>query len=225
MIGVFDSGVGGFCAYARLRRLLPFEDIVYVADRKNAPYGTKTKEEILSFTKNNIRALKNLGARAVLIACCSASSVYPLLSEEEKRISFEIITPAATIASKTGARIGVIATRHTVKQRAFTREIQKRSDSPVTEWAEQELVRLVEDGNRDGRISVDCRAYLTDMTERLGTEGIDTLILGCTHFSHLKGEIGRLMPEVKIISPADVGAEELVKKIKHRRENGRVTYV
>ena len=95
MIGIFDSGVGGFSAYRTVRRMLPRENILYLADRKNAPYGTKSKDEILSFTKNNIKRLSAMGAERILIACCTASSVYDLLSEEEKEISLPIIRPAA----------------------------------------------------------------------------------------------------------------------------------
>ena len=82
MIGVFDSGVGGYCAFRELRRLLPREDMVYLADRKNAPYGTKSEDEIIAFTKANIKRLREIGARKILIACCTASSVYNSLDEE-----------------------------------------------------------------------------------------------------------------------------------------------
>lgn len=226
MIGIFDSGVGGLCAFYKLRELLPREDLIYLADRKNAPYGTKTKDEILSFTKSNIKRLRALGAERILIACCTASTLYGELSFGEREICTPIITPSAKIAATVGQKIAVIATEHTVRSRAFSREIGRFSDCPVTEMAEQELVRLVEGGNRDGRVSAECLSYLSGLSERVSTTGADTLILGCTHFSHLEGEIGALLPHIKIISPAHVGAEEIAKKInpKHR-ECGRVTYM
>ena len=84
---------------------------------------------------------------------------------------------------------------------------------------------LVEEGNRDGRVSDGCGCYLKEMSERIRATKADTLILGCTHFSHLEGEIGALLPEIKIVSPARVGAEELIKRIKSSRENGKITYV
>ena len=226
MIGIFDSGVGGICAYRQVRELIPREDIVYLADRRNAPYGIKTKDEILSFTKKNIKILRNMGARAVLIACCSASSIYHLLDPTEREISTPIITPAAALAARLGSKIAVIATRHTANSGAFGREIKRLSDVPVYEMAEQELVTLVEGGSSDGRVSAECRKYLLSLSERVRATGADTLILGCTHFSHLEREIGRLLPKVKIISPARVGAEEIVKKISSRpRESGRVVYL
>lgn len=225
MIGIFDSGVGGLCAYRVVRCMLPMEDLVYLADRKNAPYGTKSKDEIVKFAENNIRVLRNLGAERVLIACCSASTVHRLLGEEEREISVPIIAPAAALAAKSGRRITVIATRHTASEGAFGSEIAKISDSAVTELCEQELVSLVEGGSRDGRVSADCRAYLKDMAERVRRTEADTLILGCTHFSHLKGEIGALLPRVRIVSPAEVGAMEIVRKVTPVREGGREIYL
>lgn len=226
MIGIFDSGVGGICAYNRVRELLPYEDIVYLADRRNAPYGTKSEDEIKRLTERNIKTLRSVGAEEILIACCSASSVYHLLDEGDREIATPIIRPAAEIAAKCGRRIAVIATRHTARTGAFRREIARLGDREVYEMAEQELVALVEGGNRDRHINKKCRDYLRDMADRIRRTDADCLILGCTHFSHLAWEIGRLLPRVKIISPAKVGAEEIVRKIMSRdRENGRITYI
>ena len=225
MIGIFDSGVGGIFAYNLVREAMPLEDIIYLADRKNAPYGTKTEDEILKFTKKNIQTLRNMGTKAILIACCSASTVYQRLNEEEKAIAIPIITPTARVAAQIGERIAVIATRHTARSGAFSREIAKFSSCTVVELAEQPLVTLVEEGNRDGKISDGCGCYLKEMAERIRVTEADTLILGCTHFSHLEGEISKLIPEVKIISPARVGAEELIKKINNHRENGKIIYI
>ena len=83
MIGVFDSGAGGIDTVRHLRGLLPFADICYIADRKNAPYGTKSKNEIVALAVNNIKHLELLGAERVLIACCTASSVFDFLPERE----------------------------------------------------------------------------------------------------------------------------------------------
>ena len=226
MIGIFDSGVGGLCACKEVRRLLPREDILFLADRKNAPYGTKSKDEILKFTKNNIKLLRKLGADKILIACCTASSLYNLLSHSEREIATPIITPAARLAAELGGRVAVIATNHTVKSHAFSREIVKISPTPIAEMAEQQLVALVERGNRDGRLDSECREYLRRLAVRIRASEAEVLILGCTHFSHLEYEIGRLLPDVKIISPAREGAKEIVKKINpNRKENGKDVYM
>lgn len=226
MIGIFDSGVGGICAYHKVRELLPREDILYLADRKNAPYGTKTKDDILKFTKNNIKRLRSLGAERILIACCTASSLYGELNRGEQDICTPIITPAARLAARVGRRIAVIATYHTARSGAFSREIRQFSDCDVAEMAEQDLVALVERGNRDGRLDKECRRYLTELSDRIQATDADALILGCTHFSHLEGELGKLLPNVKIISPAREGAKEIAKKINPRhRERGRIVYM
>lgn len=226
MIGIFDSGVGGICAYRHLREMLPRENILYLADRKNAPYGIKSRDEILGFTKTNIKRLRSLGADGILIACCTASSLYGLLDVDEQEIATPIITPAARLAADAGRRITVIATKYTVNSRAFSLEIAKFSDCRVTEMAEQELVSLVERGNRDGRIGEECSDYLGRMADRIKRTEADALILGCTHFSHLEGEIKRLLPKVRIISPAREGAKEIMKKIDPRhKENGKNTYI
>lgn len=224
MIGVFDSGVGGYCAFREIRRLLPRENIVYLADRKNAPYGTKSEDEIIALTKADIKRLKAVGARKILIACCTASSVYDYLDEGEREISLPIITPAAKIAAL-GRKIAVIATERTVKSEIFSREIAKFSSSPVVEFPAQKLVALVESGCRDGRITHECEIELCRIKELVEESEADTLVLGCTHFSHLEGEFGRRCG-IKTVSPAREGALALVKMIKnHRKERGRTIYI
>lgn len=225
MIGVFDSGVGGICAFRRVRELMPREDMIYLADRKNAPYGIKSEDEIRAHTERNIKLLRELGAQVVLIACCTASSLHHTLCPEAREVSVPIIAPAAALAAKIGKKIAVIATRHTATSGAFGREIRQLSEAIVFEISEQPLVALVEKGSRDGRLTGECREYLRGLRDRVIATGADTLILGCTHFSHLEKEIGRLLPGIKIISPAHVGAEEIVKKINAHRESGRTIYM
>ena len=204
---------------------MPREDILYLADRKNAPYGTKTKEEIIALTRADIKRLRSMGARKILIACCTASSIHAELSDGERDITLPIITPAAKRAAALGKRIAVIATRHTAEGGFFSREIAKFSDSRVTELAEQRLVSLVEGGSRDGRIGEECRRELKKIKNKIREINADALILGCTHFSHLEGELSRLLPTVKIISPAREGALALVKSLNTCQiEGGRVTY-
>lgn len=216
MIGIFDSGVGGFCACEHLRSLLPSEEIIFLADGKNAPYGTKEPEVIRKITEKNIKILRGAGAELVLIACCTASSLYSGLPPWAREISLPIIDPAARVAAEGAEHIAVIATRHTARTHAFATAIAKYTDAPVTEYAEQELVALVESGSRWGRMSRRTAAYLDAMAERIASLGADTLILGCTHFSHLMRQIGRRLPSVRIISPAHVGAEEIARRLNRK---------
>ncbi len=225
MTGIFDSGVGGLKAYFELRRLLPREDIIYLADRKNAPYGTKTRDELIALTKKDIERLVGMGAGEILIACCTASTVYGELDEAERAIATPIITPASRVAAE-GKRIAVIATEHTVRSSAFGRGISEFSPScEVFEQAEQRLVALVESGSRDGRLSRECLAELRRIAGWAKEICADTLVLGCTHFSHLELTLGELLPGVRIVSPAKEGAREIAKKIGNlHRENGRTVY-
>lgn len=225
MTGVFDSGVGGLAAYRELRLLLPCEDIIYLADRKNAPYGTKTKDELIALTKKDIKRLVEMGAERILIACCTASTVWCELDECERTISTPIITPASRVAAR-GERIAVIATEHTVRSSAFGREIRRVSPTAkIFEQAEQRLVALVEGGCRDGRLSSECLGELERITEWVTDVRADTLVLGCTHFSHLEATLGRMLPDIRIVSPAREGALALARKYEStHRERGKTVY-
>ena len=225
MIGIFDSGVGGLTAYKEVRRLSPSADIIYLADRKNAPYGTKKQDELIRLVKNDVKLLRSLGATDILIACCTASTVYPFLDARTRRRTIPIITPSVK-ASLGLKRIAVIATEHTVKCHAFGNAIRKMNpQSSVLEISAQPLVSMVECGSRDGNISGLCREYLEKTASRIREFNADGLILGCTHFSHLENTLGEYLPEVKIISPAREGARKLVERSKALSGYGKNIYV
>ncbi len=212
MIGIFDSGVGGLASAEILQKIFKNEDIVYLADRKHAPYGTKTKEELISLATKDILRLKSYGARLILIACCTASTVYPYLDKELRDISMPIITPASKIAAK-GQRIAVIATEYTVKSAAFSKEISRFSDSKVFEIPASELVTIVEGGERDGLITEKGKNAVFAVSEKIKKAFPDTLVLGCTHFSHLKKSFQAFLPDVRIVNAAEEGALALCSEI------------
>lgn len=229
MIGIFDSGVGGLTALFEVRRLFPRENVVYLADRENAPYGTKSRAEILLCVKRNISRLRALGAEKILIACCTASTLYPELNEDERSISIPIIYPTAHAALRAtkNRRIGIIATRATVRSRAFSRALSDFGEKTKTlECEAQALVGMIEGGLRDGaRLSAADTEILRDILLPIRSFGADTLILGCTHFPHLSGHISEMLPEVELINPSLEGATEL-KKIKTETvEDGRTVYL
>lgn len=201
MIGVFDSGAGGLVSYRVLRELMPREDLIYLADRKNAPFGIRSEGEILRLTEGGVGRLRDMGACAVLIACCTASTVHERLPEELREISLPIIRPTAK-RCRDSRNVVVIATEHTAKSGAFGREIAKFSSASVREVPMQPLVSAIEWG-RDTDFAV------KEITELC--RGADTLILGCTHFSHLLNRLRAVMPEINILSPAHIGAEEISK--------------
>lgn len=221
MTGIFDSGVGGLSSARELSLLLPREDIIYLADRENAPYGTKTKEELLRLVGRDIKRLRELGADVILAACCTASTIHPLLTEEEQAICIPIIEPTARRAADFN-KITVISTLHTRNSHAFRDAILARNGmARVDEFAMQELVREVECGSRDGRISKECEQLIERfLCEQLPKDS-EALILGCTHFSHLLGEFKKRLGNIEIIDPAKLGALEVAELIKRKRGKGR----
>lgn len=218
MIGVFDSGVGGLTALAELRRLLPRTDMIYLADREHAPYGTKSEEEILSLAENCIKRLIAAGAERILIACCTASTLHSRLTEGARRITTPIITPAARAAHRVSrGRIAVIATEATVRSHAFRRELLSIGECEVTEHATQELVAMVESGASDEvPLTSEEKSRLARLLAPIKASRADTLILGCTHFPHLRGHIAAMLPEVKLISPSREGALEIARSTEDR---------
>ncbi|MBR2965268.1 MAG: glutamate racemase [Clostridia bacterium] len=228
MIGIFDSGVGGLTALCEVRRLLPRADVTYLADRENAPYGTKSEEEILRYVKRNLQRLRAIGAQRILIACCTASTLYSRLTPEEREISVPIIVPAARAAANAtkNGKIAIIATRATVRSRAFSRAISAEHGKYKTlEFDAQALVGMVEGGARGSAplSSADARV-LSEILRPVGSFGADTLILGCTHFPHIREHIAMLLPGVNLISPSLEGALELAKSTVPD-ENGRTVYL
>lgn len=224
MIGIFDSGVGGLCAFLELRRILPREEMIYLSDRRNAPYGTKTKDELIALTRKDIKRLADMGADKILIACCTASTLWNELDDGEKEITVPIIAPAARIAAL-GKRVLVIATEHTVSTGAFGREIRLACpECEVFEMARQRLVGLIESGCRDGRVGRECLAELDEISGFAREFHADTLVLGCTHFSHLEGTLGDRLPGVRIVSPAREGAREIAKTSGGGGCRGKIIY-
>ena len=214
MIGVLDSGVGGLCSYSRLRELLPSEDVIYLADRLNSPYGEKSEDELVSIVEKNVRALEAMGADRVLIACCTASGIYKKLSGRAQDIAFPIIAPAAedAVLHSGGGNIAVISTEFTAKNHFFKSEIQRISKAPkVFEISSQMLVSLVELGAADGALFPRECELLDNLAGNILSLNSKALILGCTHFSHVKEELRKRLHGVHITDTAKIGAEAFIK--------------
>jgi len=227
MTGVFDSGSGGLNALRELRRLKPYEDIVFLADRENAPYGTKTDKELTELTARGIKRLRDYGADRVLIACCTASTVYGRLPTEARDISYPIIEPIAKEAARLteNGKIGVLATKHTVSSHAFRDAL---SGFEVIEVEAQKLVGAVERGERDGRASGETLDYLDGALSPMYDYGIDTLILGCTHFPSLEGEIRKKLKKngiYKTVNSAKIGAMSIAKSLGGKIERGLTVFL
>lgn len=216
MIGVFDSGAGGLTAVAELRRLAPSLDICFLQDRKNSPYGTKSQRELIRLVKKDINRLALAGAETILMACCTASTVYSALPSAMRDISHPIIDPTVKEAARVtiGGRIGVIATEATVRSGAFTEKLLAYpSVKEVVEIPTQRLVSLVDGGITDQNITREARDEILGLLTPLRDRKIDTLILGCTHFPHLRLTIGGMLPGVRLVSSSKEGAKEIIKNI------------
>ena len=213
MLGLFDSGRGGLNTVRYLKDAGEDRDLVYLIDRANAPYGIKTEKEILKITENNVKALTGMGAQAVLIACCTASTVHHLLPDEERKVSIPIIQAVANEARSVTrrGRVGVIATDRTVSSGAFTKALPGLS---VTELALGELVRRIDGGLSDVTATDEDISEIENMLIPILREDIDTLILGCTHFPAIYNTVCGITAkygDVAIIDSARIGADTLIK--------------
>ena len=227
MIGVFDSGEGGVNALREIKKRAPWIDACFLADRKNAPYGTKSREELVGLVSRDVERLIEAGADRILMACCTASTVYPLLDEKLRRVALPIIKPtaeAAASATRSG-KVGVIATDATVASGAFGKALSVYgSVKEVLELPTQRLVCLVESGFSDDcaddAVGREIRRLLLPIRE----SHADTLILGCTHFSRLQRLISGALPGVRVISSSLEGALEIL-KIAPSRGRGKTIYM
>ena len=227
LIGVFDSGAGGLAALSEIRRMCPTADVCFFADYENAPYGTKTEAELIRLVSANITRLRDAGADKILMACCTASTVYRHLPIDLRNVSIPIIDATANEAllSTENGKIGVIATKATVESGAFKCSLTRHKNTArVWQIAAQSLVKDVEAGICDGKISAGQRDALFRMLLPLKKKGIDTIVLGCTHFAKLEREISRVLPGVRIINSARIGAKEILKQ-SSRRGCGKTLYL
>ncbi|MDD5014387.1 MAG: glutamate racemase [Atribacterota bacterium] len=203
-IGFFDSGLGGLSVVKETKKILPLENIEYFADNQRQPYGEKNQSELIKFTFQIVSFLLKKKIKICVIACNTATAA----SLEQVREHFSIpiigvIQPAVQDAIKktSNKRIGVIATEFTTKNQAYPKEIERvSSEIKVFSNFCPSFVSLVEAGKLTTPETYEvAREYLKPLKEAQ----IDTLILGCSHYSFLKKIISEIMgPEVILIDPA-----------------------
>lgn len=218
-IGVFDSGLGGLTAVKEIKKILPNEDIIYFGDTGRVPYGTRSEETILKYTKQDISFLKSHNIKAIIVACGTVSSValhkvscdIPIIGVVEPAVE-------SAITFEKNQRIGIIGTTSTIKSKSYERNIEKISkennlniktfsnDCPL-------FVPLVENGRflcGDKVASLVVEEYL----EEIKGKNIDTLILGCTHYPLLTRIIqGYMGNDVRLINPSEATAKFAKKNI------------
>lgn len=210
-IGVFDSGVGGLTVAREIMRQIPNERIVYFGDTARVPYGSKSKDNIIKFSRQIIRFLQTENVKAIVIACNTASAL--ALDEMQQEFDLPIlgvVKPGAKVAVETtvNKRIGLIGTEANIRSGVYTRYIKSLDDeAKVFEKACPLFVPLVEEGwlHDDITLQVASR-YLEELKEK----DIDTLIMGCTHYPLIRSTIRKVMGDkVNLVNPAYETAIEL----------------
>jgi glutamate racemase len=194
MIGIFDSGVGGMTVARAVETMLPDYQITYYGDLARTPYGSKSSEAIIEYSIENTRFLMEQGAKVLIIACNSASSVASeILRQKFSLPIFEVISPAVerAVSSTKSGNIGIIGTRATIHSGIYDQKIKEHApDFRVFSQACPLLVPLVEEGWIGAReTKMILRKYLNPLKQKQ----IDTLVLGCTHYPLLKDLIHHRM--------------------------------
>ncbi len=210
-IGVFDSGVGGLTVAREIMRQLPKERIIYFGDTARVPYGSKSKETIIRYSRQIAHFLESRGVKAI-VAACNTASAYALeeIRPELKIPAIGVVKPGAKVAAETTAngRIGVIGTEGTIASQIYTEMIHRHNpDASVMGKACPLFVPLVEEGWLKDPVTIEvARRYLASFQE----SGIDTLILVCTHYPLLRSMVQEIMGEgVNLVNPAYETAQEL----------------
>lgn len=207
-IGLFDSGIGGTSIWKEIHELLPYEDTIYLADSKNAPYGQKSKDEIIALSIKNTEYLLNQNAKIIVVACNTATTNAIKELRAKYDVPFIGIEPAIKPAAVKSEKhiIGILATQGTLNSELFHQTAEKFHDTKIVEQIGTGLVRLIEDGEMHSKeMDSLLRKYLTPMIEA----NIDYLVLGCSHYPYLIPQIQKILPkDIKIIDSGEAVARQ-----------------
>lgn len=217
-IGVFDSGVGGLTVVKEIMHQIPNERIVYFGDTARVPYGSKSKDTITRYSRQIAHFLETQRVKAIVVACNTASAY--ALEDLEKEISVPmigVVKPGAKVATETtrNGKVGVIATEGTIGSKIYSQYInQITKDIKVIGKACPLFVPLVEEGLLQDPVTDEiARRYLAELIDI----GIDTLILGCTHYPLIRSTIQKIMGDsVTLVNPAYETARELKELLEKR---------
>lgn len=213
-IGVFDSGMGGISVLRELYRVMPNEDYIYFGDSKNAPYGTKTMEEVRALTFANVRCLLDQGVKGIVVACNTATSAaVRLLRERYPDLPLVGIEPAVKPAALQPGhpRVLVMATPMTIREEKFQKLLRRYEDkADIIGLPCPGLMEFVEAGNTDGE---DLREFMEKLLSPYLRE-IDSIVLGCTHYPFVRGVIQELAGErVRIFDGGNGTAREMKRRL------------
>lgn len=215
-IGIFDSGIGGTSIWSEIHQLLPNEKTIYLADSKNAPYGQKTKAQIIALCIKNTEFLLKMDCKLIVVACNTATTnaIQELRAKYKNPfIGIEpAIKPAAT-NSKTQT-IGILATQGTLNSELFNKTAEKFQDTKIIEQVGHGLVQLIENGEINSpEMTKLLHSYLTPMID----SNIDYLVLGCSHYPYLIPQIKKILPEqIQIIDSGQAVAKQTQKVLEEK---------
>ena len=206
-IGIFDSGVGGTSIWKEIHELLPMEHTLYLADSKYAPYGYKTKEEIIALSIKNTEFLLEQGAKIIVVACNTATTNAIAVLRARYSVPFIGIEPAIKPAAlkSHSRRIGILATKGTLSSELFHKTSQElMSDITITEVVGEGLVPLIESGRLD---SSEMIQLLKRYTQPMLDADVDYLVLGCSHYPYIIPQLKKVLPaHIKIIDSGEAVA-------------------
>lgn len=211
-IGIFDSGIGGTSIWKEIHNLLPYEDTVYLSDSANAPYGERSKDEIIKLSIKNTERLLELGSKIIVVACNTATTNAIEVLRETYKIPFIGIEPAikpAALQTKTKA-IGILATKGTLSSELFSKTSDLYAKNiKVIEIIGKGLVELIESGEIFSDITkTKLKGYLEPMIE----QKIDHLVLGCSHYPYLIPVLRDILSDnIKIIDSGEAVARQTKK--------------
>ena len=223
-IGIFDSGIGGVTVLNRVRDKYPDIDIVFFGDTLRLPYGEKTKEQILTYSREIVKFLIDKEVSVILIACNTATSL--ALDELKKEFNLPIIGTIDPVVdkliSKNYNNVGLIATSSTVNSNKYFEAIKNRNkDINLISKATPLFVPVIEEGITKGPIIDElCNIYIDNMKDK-----IESLILGCTHYSTIENSISTKYPNIEIVNSSFEIVDELEKYISDRNnKKGKVEF-
>lgn len=217
-IGVFDSGMGGLSVLMNLYKLLPNEKFIYLGDTARVPYGSKAKESIIEYSKQCVQFLLEQNVKLIVVACNTASSVaMDAIYKIAKDIPvIEMINPATNgaVNSSNNGKIGIIGTKGTIKSEAYIKSLRKLDSFDNLKLFPKAcplFVPLVEESLVNHQVTeIITHEYLDEFK----TNGIDTLILGCTHYPFLVSQIIQVLPDVNLIDTGYFAAMDTQKKLR-----------
>ncbi len=205
-IAVFDSGIGGLTVYREIKKVLPFEKVIYLGDTARLPYGNKSEQTIRRFSLENVKFLMQFDIKMVVVACNTSSSyALPFLQEKFPLPIIGVVEPGAEAAARSGAtKIGVIGTTATIKSGSYPAAILEKN--PQAEVISRDcplLVPLIEEGWLNHPAT---EIILKEYIQPLLDKQITCLVLGCTHYPILKQKIAKLAEGVILVDSAQTTA-------------------